>query len=79
MKKLLLLSILFASCNDYEVLPDGRKFTTKDTCLKYTIQAYNYTTYIVIGNQAIPQINVGTHLVCLESRTDTVFITDENK
>jgi hypothetical protein len=76
MKKLLFLLILFASCNDYEVLPDGRKYTTKDTCLRHTIVTYNYTTYMVIGNQSYPQVNIGTKLICLENRVDTIFINE---
>lgn len=76
MKRLLALFILLQSCNDYEVLPDGRKYTLKDTCLRSTIVTYNYTTYIVIGNQSYQQINVGTRYICLENIIDTIFINE---
>jgi hypothetical protein len=74
MKRLLALFIILQSCNDYEVLPDGRKYTLKDSCLRGHIEHYNYTTYMVVNKMTIPQYHSGERYVCDELRVDTVFI-----
>ncbi len=74
MKKLLALFIILQSCNDYEVLPDGRKYTLKDSCLRGHIEGYTYTTNMVVGKMIIPQSHSGQRYVCDELRVDTIFI-----
>lgn len=73
--RLLILFILFQSC--YEVTPDGRKYTLKDSCLKGHVEHYSYTTMMVAGKVVIPQHHSGERYVCDSAKIDTVFINEK--
>lgn len=75
--RLIIILILLQSCSSYETLPDGRKYTLKDSCLSGHIESYNYTTMMIVGKTVIPQVHSGTRYVCDSLQIDTVFINEK--